>query len=134
MATANTPASKAADATAQATNAAANVADATAKAAQENAARVQESIAANTETITKAINEQVEKLSELNSLYADSLKKAGNQGLDIYEQNVALFLEAQNKLAQAIKVPGFEGIVSAQVELVKSVSQAQTSMARELLK
>ncbi|RZL79786.1 MAG: hypothetical protein EOP32_18670 [Rhodococcus sp. (in: high G+C Gram-positive bacteria)] len=68
------------------------------------------------------------------SQFVDAAKKAGNLSLDTYEKALESSLDFHTNLGDASSFEWIGTVTRAQATLVRDVSAAATSAARELLK
>ncbi|MFE7418460.1 hypothetical protein [Rhodococcus sp. NPDC057529] len=81
----------------------------------------------------KSANAKTET-SSVGSQFVDAAKKAGNLSLDVYEKALDSSLDFHTTLGDATSVEWIGTVTGAQATLVRKVSDAATSAARELLK
>ncbi|TQF65950.1 hypothetical protein FK531_18885 [Rhodococcus spelaei] len=91
-------------------------------------------VAEGVESITKSFDENLERVQGLNEKFVDAAKLSGNLSLDTYEKTVTSVLDFQKSIAGATKLDWLTAVVDAQTSLVKGISTAATTAAREILK
>ncbi|MFC9557160.1 hypothetical protein ACFTWF_40785 [Rhodococcus sp. NPDC056960] len=74
------------------------------------------------------------EISSVGSQFVDAAKKAGNLSLDVYEKALDSGLDFHTTLGEASSFEWIGTVTGAQATLVRKVSGAATSAARELLK
>jgi hypothetical protein len=84
--------------------------------------------------MSAATDDAVQRIRELTERFIDAAKKAGNQGLDAYEQSLRTLVEFEERAAGASQLDWVSSIASAHAKFVQDVTAAYVSAAREMLK
>ncbi|MGW0172296.1 hypothetical protein ACWDUM_00470 [Rhodococcus sp. NPDC003322] len=86
------------------------------------------------ESLTRSFDENLERVQGLNEKFVDAAKLSGNLTIDAYEKAVASVLDFNTSIAGATRLDWVSAVVDAQNSLVKGISTAATTAAREILK
>lgn len=75
-----------------------------------------------------------ERIRDLNERIIDSTKKAGGVYLDTYEKSLKSIADFQETVAGATGVEWVSTVAHSQANFTRSIAEAYTSAAREVLK
>lgn len=86
-----------------------------------------------TANASKAAEDVVNRIREMNEKLIEQSKAAGRANLDAYEKTLENMLELQEKTAGASQLDWVNALASAHARYVQDVSKAYTDAAREML-
>jgi hypothetical protein len=87
-----------------------------------------------TKTSTPNFDTAFEQVKDSSEQFLAAARKGGNQYLDAYEKAVDRTIEAQLKVAGLTNQEWLKGLIEAQVDVTREVTQTYTTTARSLLK
>lgn len=115
-----------------------NSTDASSKKASNMAAdaatNVQEAFETSTENFIKVVNESTKHTQNMGEKALDAMKQAGLSSLDAYQKSFDSFLGLQKKFVGASGNDTVDEALAAQMKLLTDISNATTSVMREVLK
>ncbi|TWS21363.1 hypothetical protein FK529_01810 [Tsukamurella asaccharolytica] len=83
---------------------------------------------------SKAVDEAVARIRELNEKIIDAAKAAGNTSLDTYEDALRNLVEFEQNAAKRSQLDWVAAIAETHAKFVQSVSESYVAAAREVLK
>ncbi|RVW11486.1 hypothetical protein EGT67_03505 [Prescottella agglutinans] len=85
------------------------------------------------ESVTKSFDENLDRVQSLNEKFVDAAKLSGTLTLDAYEKALSSVLDFNKSIATTAKLDWVSAVVDAQTSLVRGISTAATTAAREVL-
>jgi hypothetical protein len=80
------------------------------------------------------IERAAQRIRDLNELIIDSAKKAGGVYLDTYEKSLKSIADFQETVGGATGIEWVSAVANSQANFTRSMAEAYTSAAREVLK
>jgi hypothetical protein len=91
-------------------------------------------MARNQNAGTEAVEENVERIRELNEQILEAGKKAGGAYLSAYEKTLQSIADYQEQVAKQTDVEWVSTIVDAQARFTRELTKVYVGTSRELLK
>jgi hypothetical protein len=91
-------------------------------------------MATTTKTRQPDVEAAAERIRGLNERIIDSAKKAGGVYLDTYEKSLKSIADFQETVGGATGVEWVSAVANSQANFTRSMAEAYTSAAREVLK
>jgi hypothetical protein len=83
---------------------------------------------------TKAVDETVERVRDLNERILEASRKAGGAYLDAYEKTLQSIADYQTQVAQQTDIEWLSTVIEAQARFTRELTKLYVSAGREMLK